>query len=191
MHSQLENGEIQGCNFGLGDQWTALQWVSGNIASFGGDPDNIIIGGQSAGACSVHAHVVGARHSPRKALFRGAIIQSGAMGTLGPITLAQADARWGNLRTSMGMSSDWRLPDAGSLGTVSAADLVRAASNIQWMAFPLVEDGLTIHPRSNGHWYVTLDHREVTVINHNVQKAKCLRILIGDTDVEVSESDHL
>ena len=40
-------------NYGLFDQLTAIKWVKDNISSFGGNPDNITIMGQSAGAMSV------------------------------------------------------------------------------------------------------------------------------------------
>ena len=62
-------------NFGFLDQQAATRWVKRNIAAFGGDPERITIGGQSAGGMSVSAQMT---CSANKGLFRGAIIQSGA-----------------------------------------------------------------------------------------------------------------
>lgn len=45
-------------NLGLKDQVLALKWVKDNIEAFGGDPDNILIFGNSAGAMSVHLHML-------------------------------------------------------------------------------------------------------------------------------------
>jgi len=60
-------------NLGLQDQMAALQWVHENIESFGGDPDNITIGGESAGATAV-SHLI--TNPASRGLFKRAIIQS-------------------------------------------------------------------------------------------------------------------
>jgi len=64
-----------GDNLGLRDQVAALEWVQRNIASFGGDPDNVTIFGESGGAVGV-MHVL-AMPSAR-GLFQRAIAQSGS-----------------------------------------------------------------------------------------------------------------
>lgn len=62
-------------NYAFHDMIAALQWVQRNIASFGGDPNNVTIVGQSAGAFGVNALT----SSPiAKGLFHRAIAQSGA-----------------------------------------------------------------------------------------------------------------
>jgi len=61
-------------NWGYLDQKAGIDWVRRNISSFGGDPDNITIFGQSAGGGSVLAHI----NSPlARGAFAKAIVQSG------------------------------------------------------------------------------------------------------------------
>lgn len=60
---------------GIADQIRALEWVRENIASFGGDPANVTIFGESAGAMSVACLMAAA---PARGLFAKAILQSGA-----------------------------------------------------------------------------------------------------------------
>eukprot|EP01063_Lacrimia_lanifica_P020342 TRINITY_DN27673_c0_g1_i1.p1 TRINITY_DN27673_c0_g1~~TRINITY_DN27673_c0_g1_i1.p1 ORF type:complete len:508 (+),score=54.75 TRINITY_DN27673_c0_g1_i1:44-1567(+) len=62
-------------NLGLLDQIAALRWIQREIATFGGDPRQVTVFGQSAGAMSIAALLA----SPLAAgLFRGAILMSGA-----------------------------------------------------------------------------------------------------------------
>ncbi|MFN8259002.1 MAG: carboxylesterase family protein [Bacteroidales bacterium] len=71
-------------NYGILDQIAALKWVKENIKSFGGNPDNVTIAGQSAGAFSVNALMA----SPlAKGLFHRAIAHSGGMFNRGILSI--------------------------------------------------------------------------------------------------------
>ncbi|MDH5834623.1 carboxylesterase/lipase family protein [Luteimonas kalidii] len=71
-----ESGDGVSGNYGLLDQVEALRWIQRNITAFGGDPGNVTIAGESAGALSV-MYLLAA--PPARGLFHRAIAQSAYM----------------------------------------------------------------------------------------------------------------
>jgi para-nitrobenzyl esterase len=75
--TSLPSGEdyrYSGC-LGMADIVLALQWIRDNIASFGGDPGNVTVAGQSGGGGKAAALL---QMPPADGLYHGIIIQSGA-----------------------------------------------------------------------------------------------------------------
>lgn len=68
---QVEDGDY---NCGMYDQIAALEWVQENIQSFGGDPKQVTVVGESAGSISI-AFLIAAGYSGK--LFHRAIMESG------------------------------------------------------------------------------------------------------------------
>ena len=102
---ELDNEGPNSGNFGLQDQLAALSWVQENIANFGGDPDNVAVFGESAGA---HAIGLLTASDLSRGLFQRCILQSGAYwdsehGSLE--TFSGARTRGENLKQKLGVSS--------------------------------------------------------------------------------------
>ena len=121
-HPELskESGHGSG-NYGLLDQVAALKWIKKNIASFGGDPSSITIGGESVGAQSVTAHMV----SPlSKQLFNRVIAESGSI--VDNRTVINPLARSESLGTEVSEAA--KTNDIATLRSLSAAKLLKIAS---------------------------------------------------------------
>ncbi|WP_195724326.1 carboxylesterase/lipase family protein [Paenibacillus monticola] len=118
-------------NYGILDQIAALKWVKNNIESFGGDPDNVTIAGESAGAGSVNILTA----SPlAKGLFNKAIAESGAAfdaegeksGGISSQTLAQAEQQGVEFQASLNKASikEMRQMPAEELLDASSAETI-------------------------------------------------------------------
>jgi para-nitrobenzyl esterase len=85
-HPALPKKGQAGGNYGLMDIIAALKWTKRNIAAFGGDPDNVTLGGQSAGAGAAAALMVA---PSARGLFHRAILMSGGYTPLTPGDVAR------------------------------------------------------------------------------------------------------
>jgi len=153
-------------NYGLTDQIASLQWVKSNIAQMGGDPGNVTIFGQSAGAVDVNVLMA----SPLAAgLFHRVIAESGTvarnpdpvtmsmipLGNLMPVregplsysdaaTLAEAE------KAGVALAASWKAPASGSLAYLrglSAAQLLAATTGPRMSIGPangIIVDGVVL-----------------------------------------------
>ncbi|MBE5787455.1 MAG: carboxylesterase family protein [Clostridiales bacterium] len=141
-------------NFGFLDQQCATRWVKRNIAAFGGDPDNITIGGQSAGGMSVCAQMTCPEN---QGLFQRAIVQSGTFAQpygaemgLFPKTMAEAEAQGQRFFEALGVKT---LEEARAL---PARVVENKSLEWPWGCWGEAVDGVFSTYRSN-EWYLHPD----------------------------------
>lgn len=157
-------------NWGLLDMITALEWVNKNIASFGGDPARITIGGESAGAYAVSALI----NSPKaKGLFQQAIMESGSLPTataVAPFTalsLQQANVESGHYFSQFGFKDN----DAGlaALRNVPAEKIM--ATNLKYEQLRMPQVG-GFWPVPDGFVYKSKPVEQIR--NGNINQVKLL-----------------
>ncbi len=131
-----ESGQGVSGNYGLMDQVLALKWVERNIAAFGGNPDNVTIAGESAGALSVVLLMT----SPKaQGLFDKAIAQSAYMVTMAALKaeangLPSAESVGADLAERMGGD------DVDALRAMPAGKIVSLAGKAGFFPFPVIDD---------------------------------------------------
>ncbi|GES66806.1 carboxylesterase [Aspergillus terreus] len=82
-------------NLALKDQRLGIDWVRKNITAFGGDPTNITLSGESAGAIYVHAHLITGPPVKR------AVLASGSLYLSSPLPVEKGDALIGALEAKV------------------------------------------------------------------------------------------
>ena len=163
-HPALSHDNPQGVsgNYGALDQIAALTWVRDNISAYGGDPDNVTIFGESAGAWSVTEMMA----SPlAKGLFHKAIGQSGSsvyhMGQMdsGGVGWISGYETARKLDAALGLSR----PTAEALRALPAETLLSAVTEDIAEGFNHVADG-HVFPQSVGLAFKTGNYNKVPVL---------------------------
>ncbi|KAH6986492.1 Alpha/Beta hydrolase protein [Ilyonectria sp. MPI-CAGE-AT-0026] len=116
-------------NAGLLDQRLALRWIQENIDAFGGDPDQVVIWGESAGAQSI-AYQMFSYDGREDNLYRGAIMESGGVTGAQIHDLSYYNVAFENLTRTVGC---WTASDqVACLRGVDQASLFAAHQSLTW-----------------------------------------------------------
>ncbi|MDR3723465.1 MAG: carboxylesterase family protein [Terracidiphilus sp.] len=160
-HPELtaENEHRSSGNYGLLDQIAALTWVKQNIANFGGDPDNVTIAGQSAGAIDLGLLMTSPRAS---GLFHRAIAESGTVLVYQKLTPPLRSAE----ETGIQFAQKLRAPDKDAVGYLRSLSVEQIVSASQGLPADPNVDGWVI-PRLPAEVYLEGRERHIPMLIGN------------------------
>ncbi|MDR3754043.1 MAG: carboxylesterase family protein [Terracidiphilus sp.] len=128
-------------NYGLLDQIEALQWVRRNISAFGGDPANVTIAGESAGALSV-MYLMAA--PPARGLFAKAIAESAYMIStpeLRKASFGSPSAEESGVKLAVALHA----PDIAAMRAMDADTLTLAAPKAGYAPWGTIDGHVMLH----------------------------------------------
>ncbi len=200
-HPELLN-QKEPINFGLLDQISALKWIKNNVNNFGGDPDNITVFGESAGAADIGYLM----SSPlAKGLFNRAISQSGGF-QLQVSTTAEQNAELGVKQQSslptkpINLSAMKQIPAAEKFTTAKEAlaghyyspaidGLSLTQTSYQYLSQNTVDVDLLIgHNRDE--WYMYLDNEAAGLDEYIKASPQAIQSLLRDRAAEEATIQH-
>lgn len=151
-----ENGGSGGANFGLWDQRLAMEWVYENISAFGGDPENIMLAGRSAGAYAVQTQVLydfrGQMEESKRGHFQRIMMYSNAIPAQ-PKKIADCEEQFDELCDFFSIPRDTsNTRKLSVLRDIPSKDLVNAIMKLRNHTFRPVTDDEFIHDSMIAHF---------------------------------------